>query len=60
MEEQINEQNLIAQLRAAFPELEGRFQDEVAFFGGNGRPAIMTFSASFSSRSSYTSSKKEK
>jgi hypothetical protein len=38
MEEQINERNLIEQLRAAFPELEGRYQDEVAFWGGERLP----------------------
>jgi hypothetical protein len=39
MEEQINDRNLIEQLRAAFPELESRYQERVAFWGGEIPPS---------------------
>jgi hypothetical protein len=39
MEEQINEQNLIEQLRAAFPELEGSYDERVAFWGREQSPS---------------------
>ena len=39
MEEQINEQNLIEQLRAAFPELEGSYEERVIFWGREQSPS---------------------
>lgn len=39
MEERINEQNLIEQLRAAFPELEGRYEERAVFWGPEQSPS---------------------
>lgn len=39
MEEQINGRNLIDQLRAAFPELEGRYEERVTFWGREQSPS---------------------